>query len=101
MRQLSDSRLENIIGFYKKICEILNHAFLITAHTYFEQLEEIIGLLRASNHFFYINIDRKSNATRLYWKVRNKNRLSILYMNSICISFQYQINNYELFSELF
>ena len=58
MRQLSESRLERTIVFYKKICEILNHAFLITAHTCFEQLEEILCLQRTPDHSFYINMDR-------------------------------------------
>lgn len=39
----------------------LNHAFLITAHAYPEQLKDIIGLLSASNHYFFINIDRKAD----------------------------------------
>ncbi|MDO5771502.1 MAG: beta-1,6-N-acetylglucosaminyltransferase [Bacteroidales bacterium] len=38
----------------------IKHAFLITAHSYFGQLEEIIGLLSAPNHFFFINIDKKT-----------------------------------------
>lgn len=41
---------------------MLNHAFLITAHAYFGQLEEIIQLLSAPNHFFFVNIDRKARA---------------------------------------
>ena len=39
----------------------LNHAFLITAHAYPKQLKDIIGLLSASNHYFFINIDRKAD----------------------------------------
>ena len=38
----------------------LNHAFLITAHAYPELLKDIVGLLSASNHYFFINIDRKA-----------------------------------------
>jgi hypothetical protein len=38
----------------------LNHAFLITAHAYPEQLKDIIGLLSAPNHYFFINVDRKA-----------------------------------------
>lgn len=38
----------------------LNHAFLITAHAYPEQLKDIVGLLSAPNHYFFINIDRKA-----------------------------------------
>lgn len=39
---------------------MIKHAFLITAHTYFEQLEDIISLLTSPNHFFFVNVDRKS-----------------------------------------
>ena len=38
----------------------LNHAFLITAHAYHAQLKDIIGLLSAPNHYFFINVDRKT-----------------------------------------
>lgn len=40
----------------------MKHAFLITAHTYFEQLEDIISLLSSSDHYFFVNIDRKANS---------------------------------------
>ena len=40
---------------------MLKHAFLITAHAYFEQLSDIISLLSAPNHYFFINIDKKNN----------------------------------------
>lgn len=42
----------------------LNHAFLIVAHDYPEQLAEIVHLLDAPNHFFFIHIDKK-NAPRM------------------------------------
>lgn len=38
----------------------MKHAFLITAHAYFEQLVEIIELLSTPNHYFFVNIDKKS-----------------------------------------
>lgn len=38
----------------------MKHAFLITAHAYFEQLCDIIELLSTPNHFFFINIDKKA-----------------------------------------
>lgn len=38
----------------------LNHAFLITAHAYPKLLKDIIGLLSAPNHYFFINVDRKT-----------------------------------------
>lgn len=41
-----------------------NHAFLIVAHDYPEQLAEIVHLLDAPNHFFFIHIDKK-NANRI------------------------------------
>lgn len=41
-----------------------NHAFLIVAHDYPEQLAEIVHLLDAPNHFFFIHIDKK-NAVRM------------------------------------
>ncbi|MDR1678855.1 MAG: beta-1,6-N-acetylglucosaminyltransferase [Prevotellaceae bacterium] len=37
-----------------------NHAFLIIAHAYPELLEDIVNLLMASNHYFFINIDKKN-----------------------------------------
>ncbi|MDR1737289.1 MAG: beta-1,6-N-acetylglucosaminyltransferase [Candidatus Symbiothrix sp.] len=36
------------------------HAFLILAHAHPEQLEEIVGLLSAPNHYFFIHIDKKN-----------------------------------------
>ena len=39
---------------------MMNHSFLITAHAYPEQLREIISLLAAPNHYFFINIDKKT-----------------------------------------
>lgn len=39
---------------------MLKHGFLITAHAYFPQLERIIALLTSSNHYFFINIDKKA-----------------------------------------
>lgn len=38
----------------------MKHGFLITAHAYFGQLTEIIELLSAPNHYFFINIDKKA-----------------------------------------
>lgn len=37
----------------------LFHAFLITAHRDFEQLSDILRILKAPNHIFIINIDKK------------------------------------------
>lgn len=39
---------------------MLNHAFLITAHAFPDQLKEILSALSAPNHYFFINIDKKS-----------------------------------------
>lgn len=39
---------------------MLNHAFLIYAHAYPEQLKEIINFLSAPNHYCFINVDRKA-----------------------------------------
>lgn len=38
----------------------MNHAFIILAHTQPALLNRILGRLKASNHFFFINIDRKA-----------------------------------------
>ncbi|WP_342648581.1 beta-1,6-N-acetylglucosaminyltransferase [Mucilaginibacter sp. CSA2-8R] len=38
-----------------------NHAFLIQAHAYPNQLFDIVNLLKADNHFFFINIDAKNS----------------------------------------
>lgn len=51
---------------------MLNHAFLITAHAYFDQLEEIIGLLSAPNHYFFVNIDRKARANAFMEQCKRK-----------------------------
>ena len=51
---------------------MLNHAFLITAHAYFSQLKEIIDLLDAPNHFFFINIDKKSRADDFVKECKHK-----------------------------
>lgn len=40
----------------------LNHAFLMVVHDYPEQVAEIVHLLDASNHFFFIHVDKKSSA---------------------------------------
>lgn len=40
---------------------MLKHAFLIMAHAYPEQFKDIVKLLNAPNHYFFINIDKKSN----------------------------------------
>ena len=37
----------------------MNHAFIIQVHNYPEQLKEIIDLLHAENHYFFINVDKK------------------------------------------
>lgn len=37
----------------------MKHGFLITAHRDPDQLFEILSLLRTSNHYFYVNIDKK------------------------------------------
>ena len=37
-----------------------NHAFLIVTHTFPEQLEDIVKLLDASNHHFFIHVDKKN-----------------------------------------
>lgn len=46
------------------------HAFLIQAHAYPELIEQLICLLAAPNHFFYIHIDRRSKS--LYQYLKNK-----------------------------
>lgn len=47
---------------------MLKHAFLITAHAYFEQLTDIISLLSSPNHYFFVNIDKKTNGGGRYMK---------------------------------
>ena len=37
----------------------MKHAFLITAHTYFKQLDDIISLMESPSHYFFVNIDKK------------------------------------------
>lgn len=38
---------------------MMKHAFLIQVHAYPEQLREIVTLLEADNHYFFINVDKK------------------------------------------
>lgn len=45
---------------------MLNHAFLIYAHAYPEQLKEIIGLLASPNHYCFINIDKKAKWAKVF-----------------------------------
>ena len=40
---------------------MLKHAFLITAHAYFEQLTDIISLLSSPTHYFFVTIDKKTH----------------------------------------
>lgn len=51
---------------------MLNHAFLITAHAFLDQLEEIIKLLNAPNHFFFVNIDKKTQADAFMEQCKGK-----------------------------
>ena len=41
----------------------MKHAFIIQVHNYPEQLKEIVDLLRSSNHYFFINVDKKVDDT--------------------------------------
>lgn len=41
----------------------MNHAFVFQIHSYAEQFGEIINLLSAPNHYFFINVDKKVNDT--------------------------------------
>ena len=41
----------------------MNHAFIIQVHAYPEQFGDIIRELNAKNHYFFINVDRKSDDT--------------------------------------
>lgn len=51
---------------------MLNHAYLITAHAFLDQLEEIIKLLNAPNHFFFVNIDKKTQADAFIEQCKGK-----------------------------
>lgn len=39
----------------------MKHGFMIMTHAFPEQLEEIVNLLEAPNHYFFINIDKKQD----------------------------------------
>lgn len=39
----------------------MNHAFIMAVHAYPEQFKEIVGMLQAPNHFFFVNVDKKSD----------------------------------------
>lgn len=42
----------------------MKHGFMIMTHAFPEQLEEIVNLLEAPNHYFFINIDKKQAIVR-------------------------------------
>lgn len=50
----------------------MKHGFLITAHAYFEQLEDIVRLLSAPNHYFFINIDKKAAGGKIISAFKDK-----------------------------
>lgn len=56
----------------------MKHAFLILAHAHYEQLDEIISLLTAPDHYFFINIDCKASGGVSYIK-RSKERHGNVY----------------------
>lgn len=65
----------------------MNHAFLIQAHAYPELLFKIVNELNASNHFFFIHIDKKGKDMLSSSCIRELK----LYQNVILLS-DYQVN---------
>lgn len=49
----------------------MNHAFLLQVHKYPEQVAEIVSLLSAPNHYFFINVDRKVNTAPFVKEIDN------------------------------
>ena len=50
---------------------MLKHGFLIMAHKYPEQFKDIINMLNAPNHYFFVNIDKKNNMEDFYTDLPN------------------------------
>lgn len=49
----------------------MKHAFLLQVHKYPEQVAEIVSLLSAPNHYFFINVDRKVNVAPFVKEINN------------------------------
>ena len=59
---------------------MIKHAFLITAHAHFPLLERIIDLLSAPNHYFFINIDKKSAGGGFFMSTCKKERSNVFFL---------------------
>jgi hypothetical protein len=63
------------------------HAFLLQVHAYPQQLEAIIHILAASNHYFFIHIDKKSRAMMQAVEVaRLKQREDVVFAPSVRVN---------------
>ena len=63
------------------------HAFLIITHTFPEQLEDIVKLLDASNHIFFINIDQKNKKMFTTDAIlRLKEKANVIFLNPVRVN---------------
>ena len=60
----------------------MNHAFIILAHTQPALLNRILSRLKASNHFFFINIDKKACYDEFSPILRDNN---VSYISNLCV----------------
>ena len=82
-----------------------SHAFLIAAHAFPEQLEDIVNILYASNHYFFIHIDKKSKKMLSAPAIlRLKAKENVVFMPSIIVNhagFSQIVSVLRLFEEAY
>ena len=59
---------------------MMKHAFLITAHTYFKQLDDIISLMESPSHYFFVNIDKKYAGGGQFAEVCKKKHRNVFFL---------------------
>ena len=82
-----------------------SHAILIAAHAFPELLEDIVNILDASNHYFFIHIDKKSKkmfSTEPVLRLKEKGNVVFLQPMIVNIAgFSQIVNNLRLFEKAF
>lgn len=58
----------------------MKHAFLLQVHKYPEQVAEIVSLLSAPNHYFFINVDRKVNVAPFVKEINNSRGQNVIFL---------------------
>ncbi|MDR1682038.1 MAG: beta-1,6-N-acetylglucosaminyltransferase, partial [Candidatus Symbiothrix sp.] len=63
------------------------HAFLLQVHAYPKQLEALIDLLKAPNHYFFIHVDKKSRQMMQTSEIaRLKKRADVTFVPSVRVN---------------